>query len=92
MLHYNVFSRILAEIATRYIGIPLLSFFDDFGAPAPSRLAQAALQTFTSFCSLLGIQLAIAKSDYGPRLVFLGLGGYFPRHQNNMKIQVFLSP
>ena len=78
VLHYNVFSRILAELANHYLGIPLLRFFDDFGALIPGCMAPLALQTFTSFCSLLGIQLKTEKSAYGPRLVFLGLEGFPP--------------
>ena len=35
VLHYNVFSRIVAELVNHYLGIPLLSFFDDFGALTP---------------------------------------------------------
>ena len=50
VLRYNVFSRILAELTTFYLGIPLLSFFGDFGALVPSFLSSADLQTFTSFC------------------------------------------
>ena len=69
-LHGNVFSRFLAELANRYLGIPLLSFFDDFGALIPSCLARTALQTFTAFCSLLRIRLKAGKSAYWPAWFF----------------------
>ena len=36
VLHYNVFSRTLAELSNRYLGIPLLRFFDDCGELTPS--------------------------------------------------------
>ena len=55
VLHYNVFSRTLAELVNHYLGMPLLSFFDDFGALTPNCLTPLALQTFTSFCTLLGL-------------------------------------
>lgn len=70
-LHYNVFSRTIAVLSNHYIGIPLISFFDDFGARSYSKLLNPlALQTFTSFCTLLGIKLKETKSGYGHRLVF----------------------
>ena len=88
VLHYNAFSRTLAELANFYLGIPLLSFFDDFGALTPSSLTLLALKTFTSFCSLLGIKLKSEKSDCGPRLTFLGIEGYFPCKANGMRLRV----
>ena len=33
MLRYNVFSRILASIASRFFCIPLIAFYDDLGPP-----------------------------------------------------------
>ena len=78
VLHYNVFSRTLAELVTRYRGILLLRFFDDFGSLTPSCLTPLDLQTFTSFCALLGVKLKETRSAYGPRLVFLGMGRFPP--------------
>ena len=52
-LRYNVFSRIVAELFTRLFGMPLLRFFDYFGALLPDSLARVALSTFTSFCGMV---------------------------------------
>ena len=54
VLHYNVFSRVLSELFTQLFGVPMLSFFGDFGALAPAEIAPLAPQTFTSFCETLG--------------------------------------
>ena len=90
VLHYNVFSRTLAELANHFLGIPMLRFCDDFGALTPSCLTPLALQTFTSFCATLGIKLKKEKSAYGDRLVSLGLEGFSPCKANNMELRVSL--
>ena len=35
VLHCNVLSRILSELVSQLLGIPLLCFFDDFGTVIP---------------------------------------------------------
>ena len=57
VIHYNVFPRILSELTCRFLGIPMLSYFDDFGDLLPSSLAKKAIHTFSSFCNILGISL-----------------------------------
>ena len=90
VLHYNVFSRVLAELFTKLFGIPILSFFDDFGALIPGPLAKAALEAFKAFCELLGIRLKAEKEEVGPRVTFLGLRGFFPCRENGWKLQITL--
>ena len=92
VLQYNVSSRTLAEPSNRYLGIPLLSFFDDFGAPTPSCLTPLALQTCASFWAILGIQLKETKSACGPRLVFLGMEGFYPCKQYSVELHATLPP
>ena len=92
VLHYNVFSRLLSEIVSKLLGIPLLCFFDDFGSIIPAELANRALATFTAFCSKLGITLKTAKSEVGQEVTFLGLRGSFPCKANNFKLSVTLTP
>ena len=36
VIHYNLFSRTMDVLVNRVQGIPLLSYFDDLGAPVPS--------------------------------------------------------
>ena len=91
VLHYNVFSRLIAELFTRLFGIPLLNFFDDFGATTPEELVKPALDVFAKFCHKLGISLKISKSEYGRKITFLGLQGFFPCSENGYKLSVTLT-
>ena len=90
VLHYNAFSRALAKVFTRVTGIPLLSYFDDFGALAPLEVLEAALAAFVRFCEMLGIALKPEKTDMGPALTFLGVFGTFPAPGNDMSLSVEL--
>ena len=92
VLHYIVFSRIIAELMCRVMGIPMISYFDDFGALLPAEIARKGLQTFTQLRQLLGITLKSAKSEVGPHITFLGLRGSFPSQQNGMKLTASLTP
>ena len=46
VLRYNCFSRSLAVLINRMFGIPLVSYFDDFGSFCPAELAPKALSVF----------------------------------------------
>ena len=92
VIHYNVFSRIISELVCRIFGIPMVSYFDDFGAMLPKQLAQQGLQTFTRWCELLGIQLKKKKSETGEKITFLGLLGTFPDPTRKQKLRVTLTP
>ena len=59
VLHYNVLSRIIAELICRTLGIHMLSYFDDFAALLPSSLSSHGLRVFSRWCELLGISLSI---------------------------------
>ena len=65
-------------LANRYLGIPLVGYFDDFAAIIRRVLGKAALDTLTRFCALLGFQMKSEKSQVGPAVVFLGLLGVPP--------------
>ena len=90
VLHYNCFARAIATLATLLLGIPLVSYFDDFAALLPADLAQIALDVFTRFCSTLGFQLKPGKSEVGSRVTFLGLLGSFPAKTNSFKLGISL--
>ena len=51
LLRYNVFSRLIAALVNRLLGIPLICFFDDFAALAPRLLANKAMSGFPAFAS-----------------------------------------
>ena len=91
VLHYNVFSRILSEVVSKLFGIPLLCFFDDFGSIIPAEIAKQALNVFTSFCSKLGIKLKAEKSEWGSKVTFLGLQGFFPCKTDGYQLSVTLT-
>ena len=91
VIHYNTFSRIISELVCRLFGIPMLSYFDDFGALLPANLARKGLVTFTEWCSLLGIGLKLKKSEVGSEITFLGLLGSFPSKANGMQLSVTLT-
>ena len=90
VLHYNCFSRAVAVLFTKVTGIPLLSYFDDFGALVPSEVSDHALQAFITFCELLGLKLKPSKTEKGPALTFLGIFGTFPGPHNDMSLTVSL--
>ena len=91
VLHYNVFSRIIVALVNRYLGIPLLGYFDDFAAIIRKTLGREALAAFNFFCTTLGIQLKEEKSEVGPRVVFLGLLGSFPCTENGWRLSISLT-
>ena len=90
VLHYNCFSRALAVVINRFFGIPLVNYYDDFGAFRPSSLAKKALITFTLATNILGSDLNEDKSECGIKLKFLGLTGDFPQISSGMVLSIYL--
>ena len=58
LLHYNVFSELVAEQYTHLFGMPPICFCDTFAALAPLFLATQALAVFTLFCATLGLPIS----------------------------------
>ena len=54
VLHYNTFSGIRSTLINRCLGIPILGYVGDYGAPAPSSLGADATRTIKEFCSMPG--------------------------------------
>ena len=52
---YNVFSRIISELACKLHALPPVSYFDDFGEIAPSALTGKPLGDFAILREHLGI-------------------------------------
>ena len=90
VLRYNCFARSISTIATIVLGIPPVSYFDDFAALMPAELDRAALDTFARFCELLRISLKCAKSEVGPQVTFLGLRGNFPSGPTRFRMGITL--
>ena len=89
-LHYNCFSRLLSAVFNKICGIPMIGYFEDFGALVPSKLAPLALRTFGRSCEILGIQLKVTKTECANSLVFIGLKGTFPKPPNGMLLHIEL--
>ena len=92
VLHYNCFSRLLSVLFNLLFGIPLIGYFDDFGALIPFDLSNDALDTFVEFCTTLGVHLKTRKTEVGWRIAFLGLEGSFPSPANGMTLSIRLPP
>ena len=75
VLRYNVFSRLLADLVSRYVGIPLVGYFDDFAEIIGATLGQAALGAVARFYSLMGFQPKDENSKMGQSSASLGLSG-----------------
>ena len=92
VIHYNCFSRIISVLTNKIFGIPLLAYFDDLGSEIPERVAPQALKTFQTFSALVGYLLKLNKTDIGREVTFLGLLGKFPTPENDMTLEISLSP
>ena len=91
VLHYNVFSRLLAAISNRFFGIPIIAFYDDLDAPTIRDLSERAFSLVYEVCELLGVVLNWAKCAWGDPLPFLGLLGSFPMVTNNWRLAIALT-
>ena len=80
----------MAVLDNRYLGIPLVDYFDDFSEIIRNALGQEALEVFARFCTLLGFQLKREKSQVGPAIVFLVLLGNPPCQDNDWKLSISL--
>ena len=67
VLHYNGFSRIVAVFANIFFGLPVVSYFDDFGSLLPSSISDEGMAIFRSFCGLIGAKLKEEKRRWALR-------------------------
>ena len=82
MLRYNVFARILTDLANKIYGIPSISRLGDFGGVVPPEFFPDALETFGSFRNLLNAIRKGEKTESGPIVPFRGLRCEFPSLDN----------
>ena len=73
VLHYNTVSQAMASLAVRWLKIPRLGYFDDFGIITTEMTVREALGAFTKMDRILGLELKIEKSDWGAVSEFLGV-------------------
>ena len=91
-LRYNCFSWMLSVLFNLIFGIPLIGYFDDFGALIPYELSKDAIDTFVEFCTTLGIHLKTKMAEVGWEIIFLGLQGTSPSPANDMTLMIRLHP
>ena len=87
---YNWFSLLLGALFNRIFGIPLIGYFDGFGALAPKNLGSRVLRNSESFCRALGIQLDTTKTDRCQEITSLRLRGASPTPSGNMLLIIDL--
>ena len=92
VLHYNCLSRCIAALVSKTFGIPMIGYFDDYGAFVPSDLEGDAEETIDDFMSALVIIMKDDKRQRGSSLTFLGLLGEFPSPQTDMQLRISLPP
>ena len=73
VLHYNTVSRVLAATAARWLKIPRIGYFGDFGEISAESTVQGALKAFTALNDILFFDLKATKSEWGARIEFLGV-------------------
>ena len=91
VLHYNCFSRIIAILANRIFGLPMVNYFDDLGCLILSQISRSGLNTFRKFCRIIVFVLRKDKTELGKEITFLGLRGTFPSPQTDMLLSVDLT-
>lgn len=74
-LRYNVMSRIITSLTDRCLVIPLVGYLGDFSAIARMVLGELALEVFTRYRSIMGIQLNPGKSAVGQSVTSIGILG-----------------
>ena len=77
VLRYTCFSRIIAFLYNRLLGLPMVGYIDDFGEICPPNQTDGALSNFAQFCDRIGIALKTTKSLAPNMITFLCLLGDF---------------
>ena len=68
--HYNAVFRVMATMAVRWLKIPHLGYFDNFGMIATESTVQDALKAFTALSDILDFDMKPIKSVRGARVEF----------------------
>ena len=73
------------------VGIPMASYFDDFGSLLPESIARKGLGTFAKWCEPVGIGLKKLKSEVGSDITCLGTMGSFLSKRNGWQLRAALT-
>ena len=90
LIHYNCLARPLAVLINRTLGIPVLIYFDDFGALEPESLGTMALWMVENTTPTLCAPMKSTKSLVGAHHTFLGLLGSFLVPQKGLILSIEL--
>ena len=71
VLDYNAVPRVMATLAVRWLRIPCVGYFDDFGVITTESAIEEALRAFTALSQILGFELKVGESECGIRVEFL---------------------
>ena len=87
-LHYSTLSQVRSTVAVRWLKIPRVGYFNDFGMITAESRIQDALIAFTVLNQMLGRNLGEAKSEWGIRVDFLGVTVAFATVRNKCEAQL----
>ena len=90
VVHYNTFSRLLASLICRILGLPCIGYFDDYAFMTPKPIQDLSLITFKDFSSILGTILHDRKCSIESKNTFLGLRGVMHSKKSGMKFAISL--
>ena len=78
VLRYNVMRRLFGAISFRILGIPTLSFVDDFGAPTRASIIEEAAFSFKIAADSIAMLHKDTETDVGNKIIYSGMAGHFP--------------
>ena len=80
----------MAVLMNLVLRIPVLNYFDDFGALVPFDLGPDALGACEKFSGRFGSPMKKTKSEVRNQIKFLGLLGSFPDPDYDMRLRITL--
>ena len=90
VIRYNCFSMAFAVLVNRIFGIPLISYYGDFGALIPESVGARELSAIDKGAGILLVIFKDTKSELGNEVKFLRLLGKFPSTANGMTLSISL--
>ena len=88
VLHYNIFSRILAVINDIFPGFPAANYFDDYGFPLPESLVRMGCRIFRAVCGQAGVIITKKKkTEVSRHLDFLVTMRTSPSPETDIPLQ-----
>ena len=73
VLSYNLCSRFISCLYTKWFGVPCIAFFDDFSGASPAGAEKECVEAFLHLNEALGFRCKENKTCFGHAITFLGL-------------------